>query len=54
MSGQRRLFRNGSPAPSLLASKLNFGLVALLLLAAVAILVTSEFPDTQLQFVAGP
>jgi hypothetical protein len=54
MSDQRRLFREGNRAPSLLASKLNFGLIALLLLAALAIVVTLIFPDTQLQFAAGP
>jgi hypothetical protein len=54
MSGQRRLFRAGNRAPSLLASKLNFGLIAFLLLAALAVVVTLKFPGTQLQFVAGP
>jgi hypothetical protein len=54
MSGQRRLFREGNRAPSLLASKLNFGLIALLLLAALAVVVTLKFPGTQIQFVAGP
>jgi hypothetical protein len=54
MSGQRRLFREENRASSLLASKLNFGLIALLLLAALAIVVTLMFPGTQLQFVAGP
>jgi hypothetical protein len=33
---------------------LNFGLIALLLLAALAVVVTLKFPGTQLQFVAGP
>jgi hypothetical protein len=55
MSGQRRLFRAGNRAPSILASKLNFGLIALLLLlAALAVVVTLKFPGTQLQFIAGP
>jgi hypothetical protein len=54
MSGQRRLFREGNRAPSLLASKLNFGLIALLLLSALAVVVTLKFPGTQIQFVAGP
>jgi hypothetical protein len=54
MSGQRRLFREGNRARSPLASKLNFGLIALLLLAALAVVVTMKFPGTQLQFVAGP
>jgi hypothetical protein len=38
MSGQRRLFRGGNRAPPLLASKLDFGVVAFVLLAAIAIL----------------
>jgi hypothetical protein len=54
MSGQRRLFREGNRSPSLLASKLNFGLIAFLLLAALAIIVTLKFPGTQLQFMVGP
>jgi hypothetical protein len=48
MSGQRRFFRKGT-------RKLpNFGLIAFLLLAALAIVVTLEFPGTQLQFMVGP
>ncbi len=54
MSGQRRLFRDGNRASSPLASKLNFGLIALLMLAALTVVVTLKFPGTQLQFVAGP
>jgi hypothetical protein len=54
MSGERRLIRERNLATSLLASKLNFGLIALLVLAALAIIVTLKFPSTQLQFVAGP
>jgi hypothetical protein len=54
MSGERRLFREGNRVPSLPASKLNFGVIALLLLAALAITVTLKFPGTQLQFMAGP
>jgi hypothetical protein len=48
MSGQRRLFRKRT-------RKLpNFGLIALLLLAALATIVTLKFPGMQLQFMAGP
>jgi hypothetical protein len=54
MSGQRRLFHEGNRTRSPLTSKLNFGLIALLLLAALAVVVTLKFPGTQLQFVAGP
>jgi hypothetical protein len=54
MSGQRRLSREGNRASSRLASKLNFGLIALLLLAALAIIVALKFPGTQLQFMTGP
>ena len=54
MSGQRRLFREGNRAPSLLASKLNFGVIAMVLLATLAITATLMFPDVQLQFLAGP
>jgi hypothetical protein len=48
MSGQRRLFRGGNRGPPLLASKLDFGVVAFVLLAAIAIL-TLMFPEIQLQ-----
>jgi hypothetical protein len=54
MSGQRRLYREGNRAPSLLAPKLNFGVIAMALLMALAIVVTWKFPDIQLQFLAGP
>jgi hypothetical protein len=49
MSGQRRLFREGNRAPFLLASELNFGVVAFVLLAAIAIVLTLMFPEIQLQ-----
>jgi hypothetical protein len=49
MSGQRRLFRGGNRAPPLLASKLDFGVVAFVLLAAIAIVLTLMFPEIQLQ-----
>jgi hypothetical protein len=52
MSGERRLFREGNGAPSLPA-KPNFGLNALSLLSALAI-VTLKFPGAQLQFMGGP
>jgi hypothetical protein len=54
MSGQRRLFREGNRAPLRLASNLNFGLIAMALLMALAIVVTWKYPDIQLQFLAGP
>jgi hypothetical protein len=57
MSGQRRLFREGTRKPPLLASELNFGLIAIVFLAAVAILATLMFPETLLQsaeLLAGP
>jgi hypothetical protein len=54
MSGQRRLYREGNTAPPNLASKLNFGLIAMAMLMALAIVVTWKFPDIQLQFLAGP
>jgi hypothetical protein len=34
MSGQRRLLREGNHTPTVLGSKMNFGFIALLLLAA--------------------
>jgi hypothetical protein len=54
MSGQRRLFRDGNRAPSRLTSKLSFGLIAFVLLGALAIFVTLKFPGTQLPFLTGP
>jgi hypothetical protein len=49
MSGGRRLLREGNRAPSILASKLNFGVVALVLLVAIATILTLMFPEIQLQ-----
>jgi hypothetical protein len=49
MSGERRLLREGNRAPSILASGLNFGAVAFVLLAAIAIILTLMFPEIQLQ-----
>jgi hypothetical protein len=49
MSGERRLLREGNRAPSILASRLNFGAVAFVLLAAIAIVLTLMFPEIQLQ-----
>jgi tryptophan-rich sensory protein len=57
MSGQRRLLRKGNRKPSLLAFELNFGLIAMVLLAALAITATLMFPDIPVQpaeFLAGP
>jgi hypothetical protein len=49
MSGQRRLFREGNHNPSLPTSGLNFGLIAMMLLMALAIIAPPMFPDIQLQ-----
>jgi hypothetical protein len=54
MSGQHRLSREGNRAPSPVVSNLNFGLIAMVLLATLAITATLMFPDVQLQFLAGP
>jgi hypothetical protein len=60
MSGGRRLSREGDRKPSILPfrlSKMNFGLIAMLLLATLAIIVTLMFPEIQLQpaeFLVGP
>ena len=54
MSGQRRRFREGNRKLSLLSSEMNFGLIALVLLAALATTATLMFPDIQSQFLAGP
>ena len=49
MSGQRRLFREENRKPSFLASELNFGLIAFVLLAALAIIAALMFPEILLQ-----
>jgi hypothetical protein len=51
MSGERRLLREGkgNRALSILASRLNFGAIAFVLLAAIAIALTLMFPEIQLQ-----
>jgi hypothetical protein len=49
MSGERRLFHEGDRAPSIVAARLNFGVVAFVLLAAIAIFLTLMFPEIQLQ-----
>jgi hypothetical protein len=54
MSGQHRLFREGNRELPLPASERNFGLIAMVLLATLAITATLMFPDIQLQFLAGP
>jgi hypothetical protein len=57
MSGERRLLREGNRAPSIPASRLNFGLVAFVLLAVIATIITLMFPEIQLQspeFLIGP
>jgi hypothetical protein len=45
----RRLLREGNRAPSILSSRLNFGAVAFVLLASIAIVLTLMFPEIQLQ-----
>jgi hypothetical protein len=58
MSGERRLSREGDHKPSILPfrlSEMNFGLIAMVLLATLAIIVTLMFPEIQLQaFLVGP
>jgi hypothetical protein len=49
MSGEHRLLREGNRAPPILASKLNFGVVAFVLLGSIAIVLTLMFPEIQLQ-----
>jgi TRAP-type mannitol/chloroaromatic compound transport system permease large subunit len=49
MSGEPRLLREGNRAPSFLTSRLNFGAVAFVLLAVIAIVLTLMFPEIQLQ-----
>jgi hypothetical protein len=53
MSGQRRLSREGNRKLSNRSSDLNFGLIAMVLLAAAAVVVTWNFPEIQLQYAAG-
>jgi hypothetical protein len=60
MSGERRLSREGDRKPSIPGfrpSEMNFGLIAMVLLATLAIIVTLMFPEIQLQtvdFLVGP
>jgi hypothetical protein len=60
MSGERRLSREGDRKPSILPfrlSEMNFGLIAMVLLATLAIIFTLMFPEIQLQpaeFLVGP
>jgi hypothetical protein len=53
MSGARRLSREWDHDPSFLSlrwpSELNFGVIAMALLATLAIVVTLMFPEVQLQ-----
>jgi hypothetical protein len=52
MSGERRLSREGDCKPSILPfrlSEMNFGLIAMVPLATLAIIVTLMFPEIQLQ-----
>jgi hypothetical protein len=53
MSGERRLLREGNRKLATRSSDLNFGLIAMVLLTVAAILVTWNFPEIQLQYVAG-
>ena len=54
MSGQRRLMRETTRKVSTWPSDLNFGLIAIVLLSAAAIVVAWKFPELQLAYVAGP
>jgi hypothetical protein len=54
MSGQQRLSREGTRKVSTWSSDLNFGLIAFVLLSAVAIIVAWKFPEFQMQYVASP
>ena len=54
MSGERRLSREGNREPRIRTSDLNFGLIAMVLLTAIAIIVTLKFPEIQLKYLAGP
>jgi hypothetical protein len=52
MSGEHRLSREGDrkrSIPSFRLSELNFGMIAMVLLATLAIIVTVMFPEVQLQ-----
>jgi hypothetical protein len=53
MSGQQRLSREGNRKLSSRSSDLNFGLIAMVLLTAAAVVVTWNFPEIQLQYAAG-
>jgi hypothetical protein len=53
MSGQRRLSREGNSKLSNRSSDLNFGLIAIVLLTAAAVVVTWNFPEIQLQYPGG-
>lgn len=54
MSGQRRLLRERTRKISTRSSDLNFGLIAMVLLSAAAIVVAWKFPELQLAYMAGP
>jgi hypothetical protein len=54
MSGQRRLSREKNRKLSSRSPELNFGLIAMVLLTAAAIVVAWKFPDLTLAYVAGP
>jgi hypothetical protein len=54
MSGQQRLSRERTRKVSTWSSDLNFGLIAMVLLSAAAIIVACKFPEFQMQYVAGP
>ncbi len=53
MSGQHRLSREGNRKLSNRSYDLNFGLIAMVLLTAAAVVVTWNFPEIQLQYLAG-
>ncbi len=53
MSGQHRLSREVNRKLSNRSYDLNFGLIAMVLLTAAAVVVTWNFPEIQLQYLAG-
>jgi hypothetical protein len=54
MSGQRRLFREGTRKLSTWRSDLNFGLIAMVLLTTAAVVVTWKFPELTPRMLPGP
>jgi hypothetical protein len=54
MSGQRRLLRERTREVPTWPSDLNFGLIAMVLLSAAAIIVAWKFPGIQVAYTAVP